>query len=195
MTRMDFPRLVGGWLWLAAGALMAAAYLANGNEFGMVTWVLVIATVVAGLGALSAGTVRWWSGRLIGALLGLDFAGAVADRFGLLGEAGADGVSWGNWDAFVAETHTLAPWGPPEPLAVAATVVEVGLGVMLVVGCQHRWAGKLAAGLLFIYLVSMLVFEGYDRPMSFAMPFLIAAALIASARGDWTSRTAGSRQS
>jgi hypothetical protein len=63
--------------------------------------------------------------------LAADFAGAVADRFGVFGRPGAPGVSWGSWSAFVDYTRTLLHQ-PPEAVAVVsaagATAAEVALG-------------------------------------------------------------------
>jgi uncharacterized membrane protein YphA (DoxX/SURF4 family) len=81
-------------------------------------------------------------------VIGVELLGAVGDRFGLLGAPGAPGVSWGDWGHFRAETAELVPWSVlVEPAAVVATVAELALGVLLLLGVWWRWVGKATAGL------------------------------------------------
>lgn len=91
---------------------------------------------------------------IVRATLGLLLLGAVADRFGILGAPGSDGVSWGSFPAFVDYTRTLLP-GPLRDFAtvagIAATVLEVALGIGLVCGVSARVTELGAAGLLAIF--------------------------------------------
>src|SRR5262245_42570834 len=67
-------------------------------------WYLVV--LVAGSAALAVTLGRRpWITVALRVLLGLDFLGSVADRFGLLGPPGAAGVSWGDFGHFVIYTH------------------------------------------------------------------------------------------
>ena len=128
--------------------------------------------------------------RRIGGLLSVvavalrkDLGGAVADRFGFWGPPGAPGVSWGSWSGFVRYTAQLLP-GVGRDLvvgaAVAATVTEVTLGLLLLSGWQRRWVGKATAGLLTVYVVTMALTVGLDALATFAVPVLVGGALLVS---------------
>ena len=70
---------------------------------------VVMLAAAAQLGAPRA-RWRWWAGRVIGIVIGVELLGAVADRFGPLGRPGEPGVSWGDWAHFRAETAQLVPF-------------------------------------------------------------------------------------
>lgn len=187
MEWMDRPRLIGGLGWVAVGVVLQAVYWFTGGAAGGITVLLVGVSVLAAAGMLRAATprLRWWSGRIVGAVLGADFLAAVADRFGLFGAPGAPAVSWGDWQHFVDYTAGMLPnWAAAaaSTLAVGATVAEIVLGALLLAGPYWRWAGKLAAGLLALYLVAMSYGYGWAAPLQYAVPVLIGAALLTSAR-------------
>lgn len=90
------------------------------------------------------------------------FLSAVADRFGGWGLPGEPGVAWGNWPAFVAYTGTLTGWliaGPAatQGLAMLATGLEVGLGLLLLIGYQTRYAAFGSGLLLLSFALSMTI--------------------------------------
>jgi hypothetical protein len=157
--------------------------------------VLVLAAVVAVRLRRPTGTrpdrsgrgrppVVWLAGWVTAVLLALDFAGAVADRFGLFGGPGQSGVSWGSWHAFVGYTGSLLPW-LSHPLvvvaAVLATAAEIVLAFWLVSGRWRRWAGKAAAGLLVVYGLAMVFTVGPDDLARYALPLVVGGALLVSA--------------
>jgi len=188
MERMDRARRIGGLAWVAAGLLFGVGWAALGGVVpGLITLVLVVAAVALAAVVLTRQAsprgeqVTWAVGWLVAVLLAADFAGAVADRFGVFGAPGGAGVSWGNWSAFVDYTRTLLH-GPPEAVTViaaaGATAAELALAVVLLTGWQRRWAGKAAAGLLTFYLVAMATSVGFDDVARFALPLEIGAALL-----------------
>ena len=182
---MDKARRLGGWCWVLAGAVFQLVQGSGGVRPGPATLALIAAVTV--LAALSGtpGTPRltWLAAWIVALLLGLEFAGAVADRLGLLGAPGAPEVSWGNWEAFVRYTQVLLP-GPLKfaaPLAAAlATVTEVALAVLLLTGWQRRWVAKAAAGLLGVYLLFMAFSVGLHEVARYGVPVLIGGALLVS---------------
>lgn len=187
VERMDRVRRAAGYVWVALGVGLELIALGRGTVLGPVTSVLVAAMV--GLAAVTALRSRlprlaWATGWVAAVLLGLDFAGAVADRFGLLGGTGAPGVSWGSWSAFVRYTADLLPgataYAAPGA-AVLATLVEIGLAGWLLSGGRRRWAGKAAAGLLAVYAVAMATGLGWLSVAQFAVPVLLGGALLISA--------------
>jgi uncharacterized membrane protein YphA (DoxX/SURF4 family) len=113
--------------------------------------------------------------------LAAGFLSAVADRFGLWGDAGTNQVGWGNFDAFTRYVQTLAPYLPTASVTATAwgvTVIEVLLGVTLLVGVKIRWAALGSAATLLVFAVSMFVFSGFETPLSASVFTAAAAALL-----------------
>ena len=105
------------------------------------------------------------------------FLSAVADRFGLYGPAGTAGVAWGDFTAFTAFTALINPWAPAglvPALAWVATVAEVLLGVLLLVGLFTRAAALASAGLLVTFALAMATSLGLKAPLDYSV--LSAAA-------------------
>ncbi|HEX5402237.1 MAG TPA: DoxX family membrane protein [Pseudonocardiaceae bacterium] len=101
-----------------------------------------------------------WLTVVVRVVMAVEFLLAVADRFGWLGPAGAPGVSWGDFQHFVAYTRSMStflPAGLAPTLAVLATVAELTLGVALLVGFRLRVAALGSAALLTVYAVMMLI--------------------------------------
>jgi hypothetical protein len=193
MERMDRVRRWGGLIWVGAGLVVMLAWIATtpASPPGLVTWI-VVGTVAAGTLAMLVAPghrLRGWGGRVAGMAIGLELVGAVGDRFGLLGGPGSPGVSWGDWSHFRAETAELVPWDAlVQPAAVAATISELTLGLLLLIGAWWRWTGKATAGLFVVYLIAMVPGMGTASVLEYGVPVLIGGALVASARG---ARTAG----
>ena len=115
------------------------------------------------------------------------FLSAVADRFGGWGPAGTPGVAWGNWASFAAYTGKLTGWLVTDPgftqvMAVGATVLEFGLGVLLLVGYQTRLAALGSGLLLLSFALSMTISAGslkqaldYSVYAASAAAFLLAS--------------------
>jgi hypothetical protein len=187
---MDSARRIGGLAWVAVGVVFGAGWAAAGTVPGAITLTFVVAVLVlaaAMTSQRSAGgrpVVTWVAGRVVAVLFAADFAGAVADRFGVFGPPGASGVSWGAWPAFVDYTRVLLH-GVPEPVAamaaVGATGVEVVLVAVLLAGRQRRWVGKAVAALLTGYLVAMASSVGWGEVARYALPVVIGGALLLSA--------------
>ena len=187
MEWMDKARRAGGLIWVVAGVAGQIAWAASGHSLpGLVTLVLVVLVGILAVvtAARAPSAVVFVAGWLVAVALAVDFAGAVADRFGLFGGPGAPGVSWGSWDAFVAYTTTLLPWSSTvaaETVAIAATAIEIALAVLLLSGWERRWVGKATAGLLTVYLFAMLATLGPDSVARYGVPILIGGALLVSA--------------
>ncbi|MDQ2635949.1 MAG: DoxX family protein [Actinomycetota bacterium] len=113
--------------------------------------------------------------------LAAGFLSAVADRFGLWGDAGTSQVGWGNFEAFTQYVQTLAPYLPTALVTVTAwgvTVVETLLGGTLLLGVKVRWAALGSAATLFVFAVSMFIFGGFETPLSASVFTATAAALL-----------------
>lgn len=106
------------------------------------------------------------------------FLSAVADRLGLWGPPGAEGVAWGSFEQFLAYTATLNPWFPESwipVVGVGVTVAEVLLAVGLVVGWRTRIVGAAAGFLLLAFGIGMTVGTGVKSALD-ASVFAAAAA-------------------
>ncbi|QLY32042.1 hypothetical protein [Nocardia huaxiensis] len=187
------------------GALVAAAAVLLGEALwvllahGELGWPTATAVVIIGIAVM---TRNRWSPATIGVrvVIALLFLGSVADRFGLLGEPGAPGVSWGEYDAFVDYTRKLLPgfldWSAPTA-ALTATVLETVLGFGLLVSIKIRYVAAASGALLTGFLIAMWTSVGFGDMMSYAVPVLVAgAALVATApRHDDAVRADGAAES
>jgi len=119
----------------------------------------VIFTPFAAALALTRGRVRWiaTATRL---LIGLAFFENVIDRLGFLGPPGAPGVSWGDFQHFIAYTaqvNAFAPTAIIPALAVVATMAEGTFGVTMLAGLRVRFASVGSALLLFTFATAMVL--------------------------------------
>jgi uncharacterized membrane protein YphA (DoxX/SURF4 family) len=115
--------------------------------------------------------------------LGVGFLSAVADRLGLWGAFGQPNVEWGNFSRFLEYTHTLN-WYLPDamtlPLGIIATVAEILLGFLLLVGWRTRVTAMLSALLMFVFGAAMTLALGVKAPLNFAVLTGIGGSLLLS---------------
>ncbi len=123
--------------------------------------------------------------------LAVCYLSAVADRLGWWGPPGAPGVLWGGWQHFCDYTHKLlffVPRGLSDVGGLLATVAEVVLGGMLIVGFKIRWAA-IGSGLLALsFMLSMILALGVHAPLNYQVPTVCAASflLAVQARFGWS---------
>lgn len=105
--------------------------------------------------------------------IALSFLSAVADRFGLWTPLlGSGNVAWGNMGNFIAYTGILVPWVAKSIvpfLAWLATMVEIVLGVLLLIGFQKRVVALLSGLLLLSFAFSMLLFLNVKAPFDYSV--------------------------
>lgn len=110
--------------------------------------------------------------------IGIGFLSAVADRFGFWPEKFS---AWGNWISFEEYTAMLIPWLPSFSIpfmAWTATIAEVVLGILLIIGYKVRITAFWAGVLLLVFALSMAFFTGVKRPLD-ASVFTAAAGAFA----------------
>lgn len=110
--------------------------------------------------------------------ISIGFFSAVADRFGWWSERYS---VWGNWESFVQYTAKINPWFPEQMipfLAIMATVLEILLGLMILIGFKTEFAAKLSGYLLLVFAVSM-TFSGGIKTALDASVFMGSAAAFA----------------
>ncbi len=117
--------------------------------------------------------------------LGAGFLSAVGDRFGLWGSYGKPGVAWGDMTHFLPYVGKLNPWFPGAlvpALGWAATLAEITLGVLLLLGLQTRWAARWSGCLLLAFAISMTLSIGVKTALDYSVfaasggAFLLATA-------------------
>lgn len=118
---------------------------------------------------------------LLRVALAASFLSAVADRFGLWGPPGSNGVAWGNFPNFVDYTGLLLAFLPAGLVVVAAwaaTVAEVAVAVALLAGVQVRYAAMASCALLLSFAVTMSLTTGVEGPFSYSVWTACAASFV-----------------
>ena len=125
--------------------------------------------------------IRRGSSILLRVALGLSFLSAVADRLGFWGAFGQRNVAWGSFSRFLQYTRTLnwyLPAGLIPSLGVIVTCIEVGLGVLLLVGWKTRITALLSGILLLVFAVAMTLALGIEAPLNFSVFSAAGGALL-----------------
>lgn len=111
--------------------------------------------------------------------LGTSLLSAVADRFGFWGS----NANWGNWQNFVAYTHTLTFYLPDtltQTAAVTATLLEIAFGTLLIAGYKTRFTATGTGFLLLGFAISMAFSVGIKATLDYSVWVGSAAAFLLS---------------
>jgi uncharacterized membrane protein YphA (DoxX/SURF4 family) len=109
------------------------------------------------------------------------FLSAVADRFGLWGQPGSRGVSWGDMAHFydyTAEVNAFLPSTLIPAVAWLATIAEIGLGFALLSGVCRRPVALATGVLLTLFALAMSISLGVHSALAYSVPTAAAAALL-----------------
>ena len=104
--------------------------------------------------------------------IALALLSAVADRFGLWGPPGKQGVSWGDlahFNAYVAKLNWFLPAAVVPGVGWAATGAETLLALGLLIGCYLRWVSLASTLLLLSFAITMLVAPGPKAPLDYSV--------------------------
>jgi putative oxidoreductase len=118
-----------------------------------------------------------WAPRYARIALGAAFLSGIMSRFGWWGE----GVGYGNFESFLAYTAQVNAFMPAATipfLGWAATVAELVLGVLLVVGWWTRWTAFASAALLAMFGLAMAISFGIKEPLDYSVFSASAGALL-----------------
>jgi uncharacterized membrane protein YphA (DoxX/SURF4 family) len=129
-------------------------------------------------------TISTWFLRIA---LAAAFLSAVADRFGLWGGPGADGIAWGNWyyfSLYAVELTRLLPSILHQPAAWIATAAEVVLAVGLLTGWKLRYFALASGVLLLIFALTMTLAFGIKSPLDYSVFTASAGAFLLAALPD-----------
>jgi uncharacterized membrane protein YphA (DoxX/SURF4 family) len=109
------------------------------------------------------------------------FLSAVADRFGLWGQPGSRGVSWGDMAHFydyTAEVNAFLPSTLIPAVAWLATIAETGLAFALLSGVCRRPVALATGVLLTLFALAMSISLGVHSALAYSVPTAAAAALL-----------------
>lgn len=126
------------------------------------------------------------AGLILRIVLAITMLSAVADRFGIWGAPGSNGVAWGNWESFVVYTQTLNPFATKsvaEILGSIATFFEVLLSLLLLFGFKTRIAALGTAFLMLLFALAMAISVSVKAPFDYSVLTSAAAALLLSTIG------------
>ena len=122
------------------------------------------------------------------ATLGIGFLSGIADRFGLWR---GKNVGYGNFDGFIQYTAKVNSFMPASSilfLAWAATIAELVLGILLLLGIWLRWTAVASAILLILFGTAMAISFGLKSPLDYSVFAASAAAfLLAFNQGSTSS--------
>jgi putative oxidoreductase len=112
------------------------------------------------------------------ATLGIAFLSGVADRFGLWR---GRNVGYGNFDGFIKYTAKVNSFMPASSilfLAWAATIAELVLGILLLLGIWLRWTALASALLLILFGTAMATSFGLKSPLNYSVFTASATAFL-----------------
>lgn len=121
--------------------------------------------------------LRRWAPVYAKLALAAAFLSGIASRFGLWGA----GVGYGNFDNFLkytAEVNHFMPAATIPFLGWAATILEFGLGLLLLLGLWRCYVALASAGLLFLFAAAMAISFGIKEPLDYSVFSASAAALL-----------------
>jgi uncharacterized membrane protein YphA (DoxX/SURF4 family) len=110
--------------------------------------------------------------------LGIAFLSGIADRFGLWR---GRSVGYGNFDGFIrytAKVNSFMPESSIPFLAWAATIAELVLGILLLIGVSLRWTAFASALLLILFGTAMAISFGLKSPLDYSVFSASAAAIL-----------------
>jgi putative oxidoreductase len=110
--------------------------------------------------------------------LGIAFLSGIADRFGLWR---GRNVGYGNFDGFIrytAKVNSFMPESSIPFLAWAATIAELVLGILLLIGVWLRWTAFASALLLILFGTAMAISFGLKSPLDYSVFSASAAAIL-----------------
>ena len=113
--------------------------------------------------------------------IGSAFLSAVAARFGLWDRRAHP---FAQFVHYTGDVLSFAPRGMIPFLAVASTIAEITLGILLIAGVRIRWTAPASAVLLAMFAISMAMSFGIKSPLDESVFTASAAALLLYATSE-----------
>lgn len=103
------------------------------------------------------------------------FLSAVASRLNVWGKQSS---GWQNFLSYTAQVNSFVPENFIPTLAVASTVLELLLGILLLVGYKTRYIASCAAILTLTFALAMTFSFGIKEPLDYSVFVFSAAAFL-----------------
>lgn len=111
--------------------------------------------------------------------LAASFLSSVASRLSLWGQYSS---GWEKFLKYAGEVNSFAPKSLIPFLAISATILETGFGVLLLFGLLTRYAAIGSSALTLIFALAMAYSFGIKEPLDYSVfAFSAAAFLLATA--------------
>ncbi len=107
--------------------------------------------------------------------LSVGFLSAVTSRLSLLG---AKSSGWNNFLDYTAQVNSFAPKSSIPSIAVASTVLETAIAIMLLVGFKTSYAAFGAAILTLLFAIAMSYSFGIKEPLDYSVFAFSAGAFL-----------------
>ena len=120
--------------------------------------------------------------------IGAAFLSSCADRLGLWGGVGANGVAWGDFNSFLEYFAQLNPYLPPDMVPAMGwfdTIAESVLGIMLIIGLKTRLSAFLSGTLLLGFALAMTLVSGIKSPFDYSVFSAAAGCFLLSAQASY----------
>lgn len=114
--------------------------------------------------------------------LAATFLSAVSSRLGLWGAASS------GWEGFLEYAASVNSYAPPAMvpfLAVSATILEISLSVLLIIGYKIRLAALGAGVLTLTFALAMAYSFGVKDPLDYSVFVDCTAAFLLATMGDY----------
>jgi uncharacterized membrane protein YphA (DoxX/SURF4 family) len=109
---------------------------------------------------------------LVRLALAVGFLSAVASRLSLWGKHSS---GWANFLSYTGEVNSFAPKTVIPLLAIASTILESSLAVLLLLGFKTRYAASGSAILTLVFALAMAISFGVKEPLDYSV-FVCSAA-------------------
>lgn len=107
--------------------------------------------------------------------LAAGFLSAVASRLGFWGKRSS---GWANFVNYTGDVNSFLPRSWASTLAVGSTILEAGLGLLLLFGLLTRYAALAAAGLTLLFGLAMALSFGVKEPLDYSVFVCTSGALL-----------------
>ena len=112
---------------------------------------------------------------LLRLVLASGFLSAVASRLGLLGKKSS---GWANFLDYTSQVNSFLPKSFIPTIAVTSTLLETGLGILLLIGFKTKYAGYGASFLTLLFAFAMTYSFGIKEPLDYSVFAFSAGAFL-----------------
>jgi len=103
------------------------------------------------------------------------FLSAVASRIGLWGKHSS---GWNSFLEYTAQVNSFAPKNSVTTIAIASTILETSLGILLLIGYKTNYAALSAGILSLLFAMAMAWSFGIKEPLDYSVFAFSAGAFL-----------------